>query len=64
MIGFVRTSITITTNCNISKSKTAEDLLRYLLDYERLLFCVTDLILIYESVTSLASVIRWLTLHS
>jgi hypothetical protein len=27
-------------------------------------FTVTDLVLIYESVTSSASVVRWLTLHS
>jgi hypothetical protein len=32
------------------------------LDYDRLLFRVTDLVLIYESVTSSASVVRWLTL--
>jgi hypothetical protein len=35
-----------------------------ILNYEHLPFCVTDLVLIYESVTSLASVIRWLALHS
>jgi hypothetical protein len=27
-------------------------------------FCVTDLLLIYKSATSSASVVRWLTLHS
>jgi hypothetical protein len=32
--------------------------------YECLLFCVTDLALIYESVTSSASVFRWLALLS
>jgi hypothetical protein len=41
-----------------------EDSLHSSLDYERLLFTVTDLVLIYESVTSSASVVRWLTLHS
>jgi hypothetical protein len=41
----------------------AEDLLHSLMDYECLLFCVIDLVLIYESVTSSASVVRWLTLH-
>jgi hypothetical protein len=34
------------------------------MDYECLPFCVTDLVLIYESVTSSASVVRWLALHS
>jgi hypothetical protein len=43
---------TITINYNSSQS------------CECLLFCVTDLVLIYESVTSSASVVRWLTLHS
>jgi hypothetical protein len=43
---------------------TASASLHSLLDYERRLFCVTDLVLIYESVTSSASVVRWLTLHS
>jgi hypothetical protein len=38
--------------------------LHSLLDYECLLFCVTDLVLIYESVTSSSSVVLWLTLHS
>jgi hypothetical protein len=47
-----------------SQSVTAQDWLHSLLDYERLLFCVTDLVLIYETVTSSASVVRWLTLHS
>jgi hypothetical protein len=40
------------------------DSLHSLLNYECLPFCVTDLVLIYESVTSSASVVRWLTLHS
>jgi hypothetical protein len=43
---------------------TVYDSLHSLLDYECLLFRVTDLVLIYESVTSSASVVRWLTLHS
>jgi hypothetical protein len=46
----------------------ALDSLHSLLDYECLLSglssAVTDMVLIYESVTSLASVVRWLTLHS
>jgi hypothetical protein len=37
--------------------------LHFLLDYECLPFAVTDLVLIYESVTSSASVVRWLALH-
>jgi hypothetical protein len=41
----------------------ASDSLHSSLD-ECLLFCVTHLVLIYESVTSSASVFRWLTLHS
>jgi hypothetical protein len=43
---------------------TVQDSLHSLLDYEYLFFCVTDFVLIYESVTSSASVVRWLTLHS
>jgi hypothetical protein len=43
---------------------TVYDSLHSLLDYGCLLFCVTDLVLIYESLTSSASVVRWLTLHS
>jgi hypothetical protein len=47
---------------------TAKDLLHSLLDYDVLLSSlsstVTDLVLIYESVTSSAFVVRWLTLHS
>jgi hypothetical protein len=42
----------------------ALDSLHSLLEYECLLFPVTDLVLINESVTSSASVVRWLTLHS
>jgi hypothetical protein len=43
---------------------TVTDSLHSLLDYVCLLFCVTDLVLVYVSVTSSASVVRWLTLHS
>jgi hypothetical protein len=43
---------------------TASDSLQSLLDYERLLFCMTNLVMIYELVTSSASVVHWLTLHS
>jgi hypothetical protein len=42
----------ISINYNSSKSMTVSDSLHFLLDYKRLLFCVTDLILIYESLTS------------
>jgi hypothetical protein len=38
MIGFINTSITITTNYNSSQSMAAEDSLHSLLDYECLLF--------------------------
>jgi hypothetical protein len=57
-------TVTGTTNYNSSQSMTAQDSLHSLLDYQCLLFCVTDLVLIYESVTSSASVVRWLTFHS
>jgi hypothetical protein len=43
---------------------TVSDSLHSLLDYECLHFRVTDLVLIYESVTSSASVVRSWTLHS
>jgi hypothetical protein len=61
MIGFAGTSITITPNYNSSQSVTAQDSLHSLLDYECLPFCMTDLVLIYEPVTSSASVVHWLT---
>jgi hypothetical protein len=64
MIRFIGNSITITTNYNSSQSMTVSDLLHSLLDYESLLFCVTDLHPIHESASSSASVVRWLTLHS
>jgi hypothetical protein len=43
---------------------TVSDSLHSLLDYECPLFFMTNLVLSYESVTSSASVVRWLTLHS
>jgi hypothetical protein len=64
MTGFIGTWITITINCNSSQLMTVSDSLHSLLDYECLLFCVTDLVLIHEPVTSSASVVRWLALHS
>jgi hypothetical protein len=42
---------------------TVSDSLHSLLDYECPLFCVTDLVQIYESVTTSASVVHWLTLY-
>jgi hypothetical protein len=38
--------------------------LHSLLDYECLLFWVTNLVLIYEPVISSASAVHWLTIHS
>jgi hypothetical protein len=65
MVGFIGTSLQITINYDSSQSMTVYDWLHSLLDNECLPFCVTDLVLIYyESVTSSASVVRWLTLHS
>jgi hypothetical protein len=67
MIVFIETSITITLNYIQLQQLTINDCLRHAP------FCwtakafsstVTVLVLIYESVTSLASVVRWLTLHS
>jgi hypothetical protein len=55
---------TITVLYDSAQSMTVYDSLHSLLDYECLPFCVTDLVLIYESVTSSASVVSWLTLHS
>jgi hypothetical protein len=42
---------------------TAQDSLRSVLDYECFLFFVTDLVFIYESITSSASALRWLTIN-
>jgi hypothetical protein len=57
----------ISINYNSSQSMTACDSLHCLLDYECLLSSlsstVTDLVLIYQLVTSSASVVRRLTLH-
>jgi hypothetical protein len=64
MIGLIGTSVTITINYNSSQSVTLSDSLHSLLGYECLPSCVTDLVLIYRPVTSSASVVRWLTLHS
>jgi hypothetical protein len=63
MIGFMVTSLQsllITTDYDNSQLMTLSVSLLSSLDYERLLFCVTDLVLIYDSVTS----IRWLTRNS
>jgi hypothetical protein len=51
MIGVTDTSITITLPYNQLQQLTITDSLHSLLACERLLFCVTDLVLIYESVT-------------
>jgi hypothetical protein len=65
MIGFIGTSITITINYNSSQSVTLLRLAPFLNGLRMSSFpIVTDLVLVYESVTSSASVIRWLTLHS
>jgi hypothetical protein len=60
MIGFIGTSIKIAANYNSSQSMTCS--IPY---WTTSVFssAVTDLVLIYESVTSPASVVRWLTLH-
>jgi hypothetical protein len=55
---------TVTINYNSSRLRTVSDSLHFLLDYEHLLVCVTDLVLIYESVTSSASVVHDWTLNS
>jgi hypothetical protein len=66
MIGFTGTSITITLNYNRLQQITIDDCLRLapFLPGLRVSYNVTDLVLIYESVTSSASVVHWLTLHS
>jgi hypothetical protein len=56
MIGFIVTSITVTANDYIRLAPFLTGL--------RVSSSVTDLVLIYESVTSSASVVRWLALHS
>jgi hypothetical protein len=64
-------SFTISLSYSQLRQLTINDRLRltpFWLDYECLVSSlsstVTDLVLIYESVTSSASVVRWLTLHS
>jgi hypothetical protein len=66
MIGFIGTSVTITRNYNRLQQLTIDDCLRLapFLTGLRLSSTVTDLVLIYESVISSASVVGWLTLHS
>jgi hypothetical protein len=66
MTGFTGTSIRITTNYNQLQQLTINDCLRLVpfLTALRVSSTVTELDLIYESVTSSASVVRWLTLHS
>jgi hypothetical protein len=64
MTRFAGTSITITTNYNRSNQWLSKT--RSIPCWTTNVFSstVTDLVLIYESVTSSASGIRWLTLHS
>jgi hypothetical protein len=64
MIGFIGTSIKITVSYNSLQSIIVYDSIHSLLDYECLLFRVPDLVPIYESVTSSASVVSWVGLHS
>jgi hypothetical protein len=61
MIGIMGASITITINYNSSRSIT-----RSIPYWTTSVFSstVTDLVLVYESVTSSASVVRWVALHS
>jgi hypothetical protein len=61
MIGFICTSIT--TNYNSSQSVTKTCSVPY---WTTSVFSstVTDLVLIYVSVTYSAPIVRWLTLHS
>jgi hypothetical protein len=54
----------VTINYDSLESVTVYNLSHSSLDYECLPFCVSDLLLIYESANSSASVARWLTLHS
>jgi hypothetical protein len=65
MIGFIGTSITITLNYNSSHSQWLSKT-RSIPYWTTSVFSsiVTDLVLIYESVTISASVVRWLALHS
>jgi hypothetical protein len=63
MIGFIGTSIKIIINCNSSRPIAKTRSIPY---WTTSVFSstVTDLVLIYESVTSSASAALWLTLHS
>jgi hypothetical protein len=54
---------TSTLSYDSSQSMALSDSLHSLLDHERLLFCVSDLVLSHESVTSSLSVVHWLTIH-
>jgi hypothetical protein len=62
MIGFMGTFFTITINYNSPQSMTKTRFIPY---WTTSVFCstVTDWVLIYESVTSSSSAVRWLTLH-
>jgi hypothetical protein len=66
LLALLLQSLLITFAYNSSHSMTAEVSLHSFLDYEcllsRLSSAVTDLVLIYESITSSVSVARWLTL--
>jgi hypothetical protein len=63
MVGFIGTSIAITINYSSSQSMSKTRSIPY---WTTSVFssAVTDLVLIYESVTSSASDVAWLTLHS
>jgi hypothetical protein len=61
---FIGSFFTSTINYNNSQLMTVWDSLHSVLDYEYLFFWTAGLVLIHESVTSSASVVRWLTLHS
>jgi hypothetical protein len=63
MIGFIDTSVTITVNYNSSQWPPKTRSIPYCTT-SVFSSAVTDLGLIYESATSSASVVRWLTLHS
>jgi hypothetical protein len=61
MVGFIVALFTITAAHNQWLPKT-RSILCWITSV--FYFTVTDLVLIYESVTSSAPVVRWLTLHS
>jgi hypothetical protein len=65
MIVFIGTYITIQVNYTQLYVTAHNQLMSiWLAPFLNLPFCVTDLVLIYEKVTSSASTVRWLTLHS